>query len=133
MRSTLWKERRREQPKVEKLDDIEISVGTRRRGLASRTSDFQLDSAGLGARGVVWRESTGTYKRFYSNSLSKDDLSRCKRLVEAAGNAIIPFSVCNDDGRGSLIQLAQSPLQETEQYWPLERTKQFLKSSIRPV
>ncbi|MFN3731631.1 glycosyltransferase [Comamonas testosteroni] len=82
---------------------------------------------GWGQEGVVWRESTGTYKRFYSNSLTKDDLSRCKRLVEAAGNAIIPFSVCNDDGRGALIQLAQSPLQETEQYWPLERTKQFLK------
>lgn len=82
---------------------------------------------GWGQEGVVWRESTGTYKRFYPNSLSKDDLLRCTRLVEAAGNAIISFSVCDGEGRGSLIQIEQSPLQELGQYWPLEQTQRFLK------
>lgn len=82
---------------------------------------------GWGQEGVVWRDSVGTYKRFYPDSLTKDDLLRCKRLVEAAGNAIISFSVCDGDGQGSLIQLAQSPLKELGQHWLLEKTQRFLK------
>jgi hypothetical protein len=86
---------------------------------------------GWGQEGVVWRESSGTFKRFYPYSLTSEALSEIRSLVATVGDAVIAFDICDDSATGSLIRLASEPLQEPGQRWPLELSRHFLQRLYR--
>jgi hypothetical protein len=86
---------------------------------------------GWGQEGVVWFEPTGIFKRFYPYALTADGLTQIRRLVAAAGDAVIAFDVCDDASQGPLIRLASEPLLEPGQRWPLALSRHFLHRLYR--
>lgn len=86
---------------------------------------------GWGQEGVVWREPSGTFKRFYPYSLTSEALSEIRSLVATVGDAVIAFDICDDSAPGALLRLASEPLQEPGQRWPLELSRQFLQRLYR--
>lgn len=86
---------------------------------------------GWGQEGVVWRDPSGTFKRFYPYSLTSEALSEIRSLVATIGDAVIAFDMCDDSAPGALIRLASEPLQEPGQRWPLELSRYFLQRLYR--
>lgn len=86
---------------------------------------------GWGQEGVVWREPSGTFKRFYPYSLTSEALSEIRRLVAAVSDAVIAFDICDDSDPGARIRLDSEPLQEPGRRWPLYLSRHFLQRLYR--
>ncbi|WP_197047234.1 glycosyltransferase family 2 protein [Paucibacter sp. KBW04] len=86
---------------------------------------------GWGQEGVVWRQASLVYKRFYPYAVTMPELVDIKRLADLAGDAVISFEPHADDGPGARILLCPEPLAELPQRWLPMLTRQFLQKLYR--
>lgn len=86
---------------------------------------------GWGQEGVVWRDPSGVFKRFYPSSLTREALHQIRRMAAAAGDAVITFDVCDDTSHGALIRLGEGSFLEPVQRWPSALSQHFLQKLYR--
>lgn len=81
---------------------------------------------GWGQEGVVWKDADGIFKRFYSHSMSTDDLLALRPMAMRSEGALIGFDVLESGDSGAIIQLVDTPLDKVNHKLSADQIRRYL-------